>query len=230
MLLANATEVFRKMSHAAMRAGRNPEEVSLVAVTKTIAVPVIREAVDCGLRIFGESRVQEAQQKMQSEELSTDRDLLEWHFIGHLQGNKARIAVQLFDLIHSIDSYDLAAEVNLRAGKLGKIQRVLIQVKLADERTKHGTTEEGVADLVKRVNGLPNVRLEGLMVIPPFSPNAEESRPFFRRLALLRKALQGEGYSLPELSMGMSHDYQVAIEEGATLVRVGTALFGERRV
>lgn len=230
MLLASATEVFRRISHAAMRAGRNPEEVKLVAVTKTVSSDRIREAIDLGLRIFGESRVQEAEKKILSEELKGDRHLLQWHFIGHLQVNKAKTAVQLFDLIHSVDSQHLASEVDGRAGQLGKVQRVLLQVKLADEPAKHGVPEEGVGELIRSVSRLKHVRLEGLMAIPPFAADAERSRDYYRRLACLRDRLQGEGFHLPELSMGMSHDYQVAVEEGATLVRVGTAIFGERSV
>ncbi|NTU42091.1 MAG: YggS family pyridoxal phosphate-dependent enzyme [Nitrospirales bacterium] len=224
-----ASEIFKKMSHAAMRAGREPARVQLVAVTKTIGPAEITEAVEIGLRIFGENRVQEAQKKIEQLSALFPHSRIQWHHIGHLQKNKARHAVGLFDLIHSIDSEELAREVNRQAEKRGKVQRVLVQVKLSEEETKHGIDEKGVFTLLQETTRLGNLKVEGLMTMPPYCDDPEEARPYFRRLREIRDKAEKEGFALPELSMGMSHDFEVAIEEGATLVRIGTALFGERR-
>ncbi len=226
MLLEAAAAIYKRMSHAAMRAGRSPEEVRLVAVTKTVAVREIQEAIDIGLRIFGESRVQEAKEKI-AHFLTPSYSRIEWHLIGHLQKNKAKYAVRLFDLIHTVDSADLAHEISRHAEKAGKIQDVLVQVKLSEEETKHGVKED-LFPLLQGINALPYVRLKGLMTMPPFLDNPEETRPYFRKLRELRDKAEESGFILPELSMGMSHDFEVAIEEGATLVRIGTAIFGER--
>jgi pyridoxal phosphate enzyme (YggS family) len=230
MLLENASAVFKKMSHAAMRAGRRPEDVRLVAVTKTVGIDEIRKAADIGLRVFGENKVQEAQKKIA--DLSGEfSDLnVEWHLIGHLQKNKARYAARLFDLIHSLDSEELALDLDREAKKTGKIQRVLIQVKLSAEDTKSGISEQELFRLAERAAKLENLKLEGLMTMPPFFDDPELARPYFRRLRELRDLVAEKGFGLPELSMGMSNDYEVAIQEGATLVRVGTAIFGERRI
>ncbi len=229
MLLENASAVFKKMSHAAMRAGRRPEDVKLVAVTKTVDIGKIKEAIDVGLRIFGENRVQEAQKKISDLKSEISNSEVKWHLIGHLQSNKAKSAVRLFELVHSLDSLGLAEALDQEAAKIGKVQRVLIQVKLAEEETKSGVLEQELSLLAGKVSGLRNLKLEGLMTIPPFFDDPAVARPYFRRLRQLRDGLVKEGYSLPELSMGMSGDFEVAIEEGATLVRVGTAIFGERR-
>lgn len=223
--------VYRRISHAAMRAGRNPEEVKLVAVTKTVDVEGIIKAIDAGLRVFGENRIQEAQKKIQDLKLRVQDSKIEWHLIGHLQRNKAKYAVQLFDLIHSVDSIGLAEELNRQAEKIGKIQSILVQVKLSEEETKHGIEEEDLLSLIERIENLKNLRLEGLMTMPPYLEDLEMVRPYFRRLREIRdriNALRITHYALRELSMGMSHDFEVAIEEGATMVRVGTAIFGER--
>jgi len=227
-LLNNLKEIYRNMAHAAMRAGREPSEVKLIAVTKTVDVDVIKKAVHIGLRKFGENRVQEAQNKIKSDNLKALSEKIHWHLIGHLQKNKVKTAVGLFDLIHSVDSLELAEEINSQAAKAGKKQRVLIQVKLSEEETKHGVEEKDLFDLVRQTNILGNLKLEGLMTIPPFFDEPERVRPYFRKLSELRKDAETKGFRLPELSMGMSHDFEVAIEEGATMVRVGTAIFGER--
>lgn len=224
MLIERAATIFRKMSHAAMRAGRSPESIKLIAVTKTVDIETIKEAIDAGLRVFGENRVQEALRKVRSEELGVRGEKIEWHLIGHLQKNKAKYAVQLFDLIHTVDSIELAEEVNKQAEKIGKVQRILVQVKLSEEETKHGVPEGELMPLLKKISGLKNLKLEGLMTIPPYFENSEEARPYFRKLREIRDAIN---LSL-ELSMGMSNDFEVAIEEGATMVRIGTAIFGER--
>ena len=227
-LLENLKEIYRKMAHAAMRAGREPSKVRLIAVTKTVDIDLIRKAVDLGQREFGENRVQEAQKKIRSDKLSVKTEGIHWHLIGHLQKNKVKAAVGLFDLIHSVDSLELAEEIDFQAAKIGKKQRILIQVKLSEEETKHGVPENDLFDLVRKTAALGNLKLEGLMTLPPFFDEPERSRPYFRRLSELRKEAEGKGFRLPELSMGMSNDFEVAIGEGATMVRVGTAIFGER--
>lgn len=229
MILENASEILRKMSHAAMRAGRQPDAVRLVAVSKTVPAERIREAMEAGLRVFGENRVQEARDKIAA--LQTTRlefTGVQWHLIGHLQKNKAKYAVQLFDLIHSVDSMELADELNRQAAKHGKVQRVLIEVKLSAEETKEGIAEEDLGALIAHVRRCPALSLEGLMTMPPYDLDPEKARPYFRRLRELRDGFTQAGVDLPELSMGMSHDFAVAIDEGATMVRIGTAIFGGR--
>jgi hypothetical protein len=227
-LFESISAVYRRMSHAAMRAGRGPEEVKLIAVTKTVDVEQIREAIDAGLRIFGENRVQEAQKKMMSDALRVMSEKIEWHLIGHLQRNKAKHAVQLFDLIHSVDSVALAEELNRYAEKAGKVQDALVEVKLSREESKHGVSREELMGLLEIAGDMKHLNLRGLMTVPPFFENPGDARPYFRELRELRDRAQERGLPLPELSMGMSSDFEVAIEEGATMVRVGTAIFGER--
>ncbi|MCL5022804.1 MAG: YggS family pyridoxal phosphate-dependent enzyme [Nitrospirae bacterium] len=220
--------VRKRIVHAAMRAGRQPQDVMLIAVTKTVPVARIREAAECGLRAFGENRVQEAQKKIMSDEVSAVSEEIEWHLIGHLQRNKAKHAVGLFDCIHSLDSAGLAEEINRHAEKIGKVQDVLIEVKLSHEKTKHGVPSEELPELLRVVRDLANLNLRGLMTIPPFFEDPEAARPYFRELRELRDGYRGKGFALRELSMGMSDDFEAAIEEGATMVRVGTAIFGTR--
>jgi pyridoxal phosphate enzyme (YggS family) len=228
-LCENIKNIFRKITHAAMRMERNPEDVKLIAVTKTVDTERIQEAIDWGLRNFGESRVQEAKNKIEELSRSTPHTLrltpITWHLIGHLQKNKAKIAVQLFDLIHSLDSKALAEEIDNHAGKAGKIQRVLAQVKLSAEETKYGVSKQDLMHLVDTVMKMKNLKLEGLMTIPPYFDNPEMARPYFRELRDLRDNAKRLGYRLPELSMGMTHDFEIAIEEGATMVRIGTGIF-----
>ena len=216
------------MARGAMKADRSPDEVKLIAVTKTVGTEAIREAVDSGVRAFGENRVQEAKKKILSEKIKGLSEKLEWHLIGHLQKNKAKDAVQLFDLIHTVDSVELADELNRQAERIKKIQRVLVQVKLSEEDTKHGMSEAGLMNLFERIKEMKHLDLQGLMTIPPFFEDISRVIPFFRRLKALRDEAEKTGLALPELSMGMSHDYEAAIQEGATMVRVGTAIFGER--
>lgn len=207
-----------------MRAGRRPEDIILVAVSKTVGTDLIRQAIDTGQRIFGENRVQEALDK-----ISEISDIaVKWHLIGHLQRNKAKFAAGAFELIHSVDSVELADELQKQAEKKNIMQRILAEVKLSEEETKHGIDTDSLELLLEHIIKLNNLRLEGLMTVPPYFADPEEARPYFRRLRELRDALQDKGFQLPELSMGMSGDFEVAIEEGATLVRVGTAIFGER--
>jgi pyridoxal phosphate enzyme (YggS family) len=228
VLLDNIKNVYRKIAYASLRVERDPYDVKLVTVTKTVSPEKIKEAINLGLRAFGENRVQEAQEKIEALASKVADSVIEWHMIGHLQKNKAKTAVQLFDLIHSVDSIELARALDKQAEKSDKVQKVLIQVKLSEEETKHGISKEGLMELIETVMDLKHLRLEGLMTIPPFFDKAELTRPFFRQLRELRDNIQTRGYRLPELSMGMTNDFEVAVEEGATIVRVGTAIFGER--
>ncbi|MEJ5226984.1 YggS family pyridoxal phosphate-dependent enzyme [Thermodesulfovibrio sp.] len=224
MLSEIISSIFKKISYAALRVDRNPEEIRLIAVTKSQPVDKIIEAADLGLRIFGESRVQEAKEKI--EKITEFK--IEWHMIGHLQTNKAKEAVRLFSLIHSVDSEKLAIALDREASKFGKLQRILIQVKLSDEETKFGVKETEVEKLIQSCIKLKNLKVEGLMTIPPYFENPEDTRFYFRKLRQIRDGLIDKYDFLKELSMGMSHDFEVAIEEGATMVRIGSALFGQR--
>ncbi len=224
MLSERISSVFKKITYAALRAGRNPEEIKLIAITKSQPIDKIKEAADLGLRVFGENRVQEAKTKI---EFLKDFNI-EWHMVGHLQSNKVKDAVRLFEVIHSLDSEKLARLINRESEKSGKIQRVLIQVKLSEEESKYGIKEWEIENLLEICKDLKNLKVEGLMTIPPYFENPEDVRPYFRKLRQIKKNLSEKGYFLKELSMGMSHDFEVAIEEGATMVRIGTALFGQR--
>ena len=210
---------------AAARAGRNASSIRLVAISKMMPVGVIREALAAGVAVLGENRVQEARDK-----IAALPGRATWHLVGHLQTNKAKFAVELFDLIHSLDSLRLAESLHRSAEQVGKVVRCLVEVNLGGEESKSGTTEEAIRPLLDHVQRLAHLRIEGLMTIPPFLPDPEQVRPFFRRLRNLRDKLAGEGFNLAELSMGMTHDFEVAIEEGATMVRIGTAIFGPRPV
>jgi PLP dependent protein len=217
----NLNDIRRRISAAAARSGRRENEVKLVAVSKTHPAETLREAIAAGVSIFGENKVQEAEGKI----AEIGRRDAEWHLIGHLQSNKARKAVQLFDFIHSVDSVELAQRLERICGdERRESLSVLVQVDLALEATKSGVPESGLPELVEVIRGCRHLKLEGLMVLPPFFDDPEVTRPFFRRLRELRDELIPGGH----LSMGMSHDFEVAIEEGATIVRVGTAIFGER--
>ena len=202
----------------------SPAEIKLVAVSKTVEVARIKEAVEAGVSILGENYVQEAQKKI--EEIGRS---VAWHFIGHLQSNKAKYAVRLFDMIHSVDSLPLVQELNRRAGQAGHKIKVMIEINLSGEETKFGTDEEKVLSIAKGILSLEHLSLEGLMSMPPYFDSPERSRPYYIQLRGLKERMEREGISLKDLSMGMSNDFEVAIEEGATYVRVGTAIFGERR-
>jgi len=211
------------IASAAKKAGRDFSEIELLAVSKTQPVEAIQEAMRAGLTHFGENKVQEARGKIET----LGRGV--WHLIGHLQGNKAKDAARLFDSIDSVDRAELAAEINHRAEDLGKTQNVLLQVNIAGESTKFGCAPAAARALAEAINARPRLCLRGLMTIPPYSPDPEKSRPHFAGLRLLRDQLETDtGLKLPELSMGMSGDFAIAIEEGSTCVRIGTALFGER--
>jgi PLP dependent protein len=217
-------EVELRIARAAERAKRSRADIQLIAVTKKFPASVIREAYELGLRDFGENYVQEFEEKRV--ELTGLLDSARYHFIGHLQSNKAKKAAEIFDVIHTVDSAKIAQRLNAESGTPGHgaILDVLIEVKLSTEPAKAGASPGEVPSLVEAIRGCPHLRLLGLMTMPPWSDDAEVSRPYFARLREL-----AEVNRLPQLSMGMSHDLEVAIEEGATIVRVGTALFGPRK-
>ncbi|TCK06466.1 YggS family pyridoxal phosphate-dependent enzyme [Phorcysia thermohydrogeniphila] len=222
----NVEEIRKRIVNACERAGRNPEGVQILAATKTRTPEEIKEAFEAGIRLFGENRVQEARDKIPVlKELPA-----EWHMIGHLQTNKVKYAVKLFDVIETVDRQKLVDELEKRLSQLGKVMRVFIEVKLSPEETKHGCSPEEVEPLARYILGKEHLKLEGLMTVPPYLDDPEDVRPYFKKLREIRDRLQDSlGVPLPQLSMGMSHDFEVAIEEGATIVRIGTAIFGERR-
>jgi pyridoxal phosphate enzyme (YggS family) len=220
----NLLKVMERMERAARRVGRDPGEIKLVAVSKTVEPARIKEAIEAGASILGENYVQEAQKKI--EEIGQP---VSWHFIGHLQSNKSKYAVRLFDMIHSLDSIPLAEELNRRAEQADRRLKVLIEVNLSGEETKFGTDEEKILNLAKRVLQLDRLSLGGLMTMPPYFDSPEMSRPYYVKLREVKERLVKEGIPLTDLSMGMSNDFEIAIEEGATYVRVGTAIFGARQ-
>jgi pyridoxal phosphate enzyme (YggS family) len=210
-----------RIAGAAERVGRDVSEIKLVAVSKTHPTETLRLAIDLGLNVFGENKVQEGESKI----TELGRDAAEWHLIGHLQSNKARRAVQLFDVIQSVDSLELAQRLERICGEEGRDQLdVFVQVDLAGEATKSGVAESELVELVNYLKACKHLHLLGFMLLPPFFDDSDQTRPYFKRLREIRDELLPGG----ELSMGMSHDFEVAIEEGATLVRVGTAIFGDR--
>jgi PLP dependent protein len=218
-------EVRGRLAAACARAGRAPDEVTLVAVSKTQPPEAVCEAAACGLRVFGENKVQEAAAKMPQ-----CPSALEWHLVGHLQSNKARLAIRLFRLIHSVDSLALLERLDRMAGEEGGGVRALLEVNVAGEASKFGLPPGEVEAVLDGARALSRVEVLGLMTIPPPTAELDRARGHFRVLRELRDRLQTQsGYGLPELSMGMSYDFEAAIEEGATLVRVGTDLFGSRR-
>ena len=242
LLLANMTDSQRadgglsgrlrvvrtRIEAAAHSCDRTPEEITLIAISKTHPASAIREALELGLTDFGENRLQEAEPKI----VEVGRSKARWHLVGHLQANKARRALKLFDVIHSLDSIELALRLDRLCSEEGREELpVLIQVDLGQEETKSGINEPGLLDLVRSLDKCQHLRLSGLMTLPPFFEDPEKARPYFRKLRELRDELakqdsfhNGKG----ELSIGMTHDFEVAIEEGATMVRIGTAIFGER--
>jgi len=218
-------EVKVKIAAACARAGRDPSAVEIIAVTKTHGAEVVQEAWNAGLSIVGENKVQEAAWKKPASVTGP-----QWHLIGHLQSNKVRHALELFDFIHSVDSVKLADRINLVADDMGAQPHVLLEVNVSGEKSKSGMKPEDVEPTVRHImEECPRLTVEGLMTMAPFSENPEDARPYFRRLRELRDRLEKDlGVGLPRLSMGMSGDYEVAVEEGATWVRLGTVLFGER--
>lgn len=218
-MVKRISDIYVRMSHAAMRAGRQPDCARLIAVSKAVSPAAVRQAYGAGLREFGENRIQEAERK--TGELS-GLDIT-WHMIGHIQSRKAKSAVAMFDIIHTVDSVKLLDLIDRHAAEAGKVQRVLLQIKLSHEASKTGADEATLDEMLARAATLGNVKVEGLMTMPPLYNDPEAARPYFARLREM-----GQARGLSELSMGMTGDFEVAIEEGATMVRVGTAIFGER--
>jgi len=223
----NLNRVRDGITRAAQRAGRNPDEVTLVVVTKTFGIDTVANAIEAGVTDIGENYVQEARAKIEA----LGRGSVRWHFIGGLQTNKAKYVVRLFDLIHSVDSHDLAAEIDRRAAIEGRVMDILIQVDISREAQKSGVMEEDLVEFIRAVAPMPHISVTGLMGMPPFGREPEASRPYFARMKRLFDEVASlviESVHMNNLSMGMSNDYEVAVEEGATMVRVGTAVFGQR--
>jgi pyridoxal phosphate enzyme (YggS family) len=228
-IVENVARVRERIAAAAQRAGRNPDEITLMGVSKTFPVDRIREAYAAGLRVFGENRVQEFAEKAPALRHLSDA---EWHLIGHLQSNKAAKAAELFGAVDSVDSLKLAERLNAVAEKAGKILPILIEINVGGEDAKSGLAP-GSAELEEILSAahLGDLQIRGLMTVPPYADNPEEARPFFRRLREIRDRIASRripSIAMDTLSMGMSHDFEVAIEEGSTCVRVGTAIFGDR--
>jgi pyridoxal phosphate enzyme (YggS family) len=224
---ANYRRIAGSIAEATLKSGRDARQVKLLAATKSQTVELIRAAVDAGIALIGENYVQEAAGK---KPLITEA--LEWHMIGHLQRNKVKTAVELFDVFESLDNLAVARELDKEGQRRNKVIRVFVEVNLGGEESKTGVMENEAAALLEQLANLSHLRIEGLMSVPPYKEDPEEVRPYFRKLRLLKVKLsesRSPPLELRELSMGMSHDYKVAIEEGATIVRIGTALFGARR-
>jgi pyridoxal phosphate enzyme (YggS family) len=227
MLKERYRSVRERIRRAALGCGRPVDSVRLVAVSKTVPAERVAAAIEAGIDVFGENYIQEARAKI---EALADRSVT-WHFIGHLQSNKAKYAVRLFDLIHSVDSLKLAAELDKEAAKRGRMLKILIQVNVSGEASKSGVAPQDTLPLIREVSALRHVQTRGLMTMPPFFDDPEGARPYFRELRLLAEKIRPQappGVEMAELSMGMTGDFEAAIEEGATLVRIGTAIFGER--
>jgi pyridoxal phosphate enzyme, YggS family len=223
-LMENLESVRQRIEAACDRAGREPGSVTLLAVTKSQPPEVVGEAAALGITLFGENKVQEAKAK-----IAQCSGRLRWQMIGHLQTNKCRDAVALFEMIQSVDSLGLAEEINRRADQAAKTMPILLEVNIVGEASKFGYKPEQLLAELERINALQRIEVHGLMTVPPWSPLPERVRPVFQKLRELKKQCEGIlGVPLPHLSMGMSSDFETAIEEGATMVRIGTALFGER--
>jgi len=224
-IIKNNLEIINeKIKKAALKVERNPEEIKLVAVTKTATIEQIEEAIKAGVKIIGENKVQEAKEKYQI--ITAD---IEWHLVGHLQTNKVRYAVEIFDCIHSVDSIKLAEEIDKRSLQFGKTTNVLVEVNVSGEETKYGIKPEEVVLFLKNISEFTGIRVRGLMTIAPIVEDKEEVRPYFRRLRELSKEIKSKNIKnvkMDYLSMGMSEDFEIAIEEGANMVRIGRGIFG----
>jgi pyridoxal phosphate enzyme (YggS family) len=223
----NLARINERIAQAALKVGKHPQDITLVAVSKTVEDGKIREAISAGIKVLGENRVQEAKGK-----IASIGKLAAWHLIGHLQRNKVKDAVALFDLIQSVDSISLAQEIDRRAGQLNKQMPALIQLNIAQEATKYGTSTTDLWEMLQQISALKNISIQGLMAIPPLASNPEDSRPYFSQMQNLFEQIRQQnltGVKMQYLSMGMSHDFEVAIAEGANMVRIGTAIFGARQ-
>ena len=222
----NIREIRENIAEAALRSGREPSEVRLMAVTKTVDDDRILEAIEAGVDIMGENYIQEAKRKIEMMDVD-----VKWHLIGHLQSKKAKYAVRLFDMIHSVDRMKLAVELDRRSAAAGRVTDILVEVNVSGEESKNGISANEAPDLISQISLLDNLSIRGLMTMPPWFDDPENARPFFVALRELRDKIIAEdikGVEMRELSMGMSGDYRVAVEEGATIVRIGTAIFGAR--
>jgi len=222
----NLEIINKKIKKAALKVNRNPEEIKLVAVTKTATTEQIEEAINAGVKIIGENRVQDAKKKYHI--FTAD---VEWHLIGHLQTNKAKYAVEIFNCIHSVDSIKLTQEINKRSLQFGKIMDVLVEVNISGEETKYGIKSEEVETFLKEISEFPRIRIRGLMTVAPIVEDKEEVRPYFRKLRELSEKIKSkniENIKMDYLSMGMTEDFEIAIEEGANMVRIGRGIFGFR--
>lgn len=226
-IAANINAIKQRIADAAIRSKRSSDSIKLLAVTKTVSPLYINEAINAGISMFGENYVQEAKEKIAVIEKN-----VQWHMIGHLQTNKAKYAIKLFDYIHSVDRIDLARELDKKAGQIGRRINILIEVNVSGEKTKNGIPADAAITLIKDISRMQNLSVRGLMTMAPYSTNPEDARPYFRALKNLRDSIISKGITgthMDELSMGMTDDFEVAIEEGATIVRIGRAIFGERR-
>jgi len=222
----NIRRIRGEIAEAALRSGREPSAVSLMAVTKTVDDARILEAIDAGVDVMGENYIQEAKRKIETMHVD-----VKWHMIGHLQSNKSKYAVRLFDMVHSVDRMGLAVELDKRSAAAGRVMDILVEVNVAGEESKSGVRADEATALVREIASLENLSIRGLMTMPPWFDDPEDARPYFVALRELRDRIAAEKIprvEMRELSMGMSGDYQVAVEEGATIVRVGTAIFGAR--
>ena len=228
MFTENYREVSQRIAAAARRAGSSPDKITLVAVSKGRSVAEVKGAIDAGIADLGENRLQEAQLKYNAIRSMQQATPLRWHMIGHLQTNKAKDAVGIFDLIHSVDSLRLAEEIDKQAARIGKVQDILIEVKTSPEESKYGIAPQDLAKLLSQVRALQNLRLKGLMTIAPLADDPQKARPYFKMLKDLFDTANTQltiDHRLSTLSMGMTDDFEAAIEEGATMVRLGRALF-----
>jgi len=223
----NFEKINKIIVDTALSCGRKPEDILLIAVSKKKNAEIVSDAILSGAKHFGENYIQEAVKKIDC--IGTER--ASWHFIGHLQSNKVGIAVKHFEYIHTVDSFKLAKEIDKQAKAIHKIQKILIQINISNERTKSGTDEANTVELVKQIHMFENISVQGLMCMPPYFEEPELARPFFRALSQIRKDIEAHEFSnisMKHLSMGMSNDFKIAIEEGSTMVRIGTSIFGER--
>jgi len=223
----NLDKINTQIAETAISCGRKANDIQLIAVSKRQSVEAIQDGLKSGAKHFGENYIQEAMKKI--DEIGKEKAC--WHFIGHLQSNKAKFAVKYFDYIHTVDSIKLAKELNKQAKKIQKIQKIHLQVNIAKEDTKSGTSVEDTIELVDQINILGNISLQGLMCMPPYFSAPDEARIFFRQLVQIKEKITAQNFDnifMKHLSMGMSNDFQVAIEEGSTMVRVGTSIFGSR--
>jgi len=224
MIAENVKNIHQRIATASRRVHRNPEEITIIAVTKTFGIEEIKEVVQAGIYDIGENYVQELRQKL--EEVPDKK--IKWHFIGHLQSNKIKYIVHWIHMIHAVDSLTLGEQLSKWSIKVNRALDILVEVNTTGEESKFGVSPDNTAKLVKDLSKLPNIHLKGLMTMGPFLPDPEDSRPAFRTLRQLKESLEADGLMLPVLSMGMTNDFEVAIEEGATMVRLGTAIFGSR--